>query len=78
MNDERRKRIREQVINPLTAAMDALDEINEEEEEYVESIPESFEEKRQAAEEVVYVLGDIKEEIETQKNAAAELIGDDG
>jgi hypothetical protein len=78
MNDDRRKRIRKLVIGPLTAAMDALDEIKEEEESYAESIPFSFEARKEESEAMTCVMEEAKEEIETQKNAIAELVGDDG
>lgn len=78
MNKERRKRIRDEVIHHLDMAINALEEIKEEEEEYAESIPYSFDARREAAEEVVAALDDIKENVETEKNNAADLIGDAG
>lgn len=78
MNNERRKRIRDEVINRLDMAYNILDEIREEEEEYSSSIPESMEEKKTGAEEMVCLMEDKRDEIEGIKNELAEMIGDDG
>ena len=78
MNDRRRKRIREEVIAPLDMAMAALEEIQQEEEEYADNIPDGMEEKRERAEEMVCTMETERDNIESSKNELAEMIGDDG
>ena len=78
MNNKRRKRIRNEVIHHLDMAINALEEIQSEEEEYADSMPEAFAEKKEAAEEAAYALDTAKDNIESEKNDIAELIGDDG
>jgi lipopolysaccharide biosynthesis regulator YciM len=78
MNDARRKRIRAEVIGPLDKAYEALDQIMEEESEYLDSIPENMEDRRQRVEDMLFDMEEQRDAIESAKNEIAEMIGDDG
>ncbi len=71
MNDARRKIIRE-AISKLQDARALLEQAKDEEQEYFDNMPESFQsgEKGQNAENTVAVLGEAIEGIETAEGIA--------